>query len=168
MDQYQDSARHRVLCPGDSNRTCTSSHGKEYDEARLCRVKYLPCGPVPKTPFPYEIPVLKVCTSAGGEYGRFCNGTLGFYERAKEILATSYYHGVGTSWKSDCSDSRISSGSIHLYVVLKASRLSSRSIYGLSDGTVHCHSHNHWPLDLLEEIEDSAVQGSHFPNLTLV
>jgi hypothetical protein len=119
VDQYQDSARHRVLCPGDSNRSCVPSHGEGYDEAGVCRVEYdLPSGPISETPFPYEIPILSRCSSTGGAHGRFCNGTLGLHEGAEEILAPSNHHGARTPWNPDCLDPRIGSGAIHLYPVL--------------------------------------------------
>ena len=124
VDQYQNIARHRVLCSGDSNRACASSHGEEYNAAGVRRLKYLQGGPIPKTTFAYETPVLNLCSSTGGEYGRFCNRTLGLHEREEEILASAYHHGAGTSRRSDCSDPRISSGAIHLYPLLKVSGLS--------------------------------------------
>ena len=59
VDQYQDSARYRVLWIGDSNRCCIPAHGEGFDETEVRRVKYdIQSGPISEAPFPYEIPIL--------------------------------------------------------------------------------------------------------------
>ena len=40
VDQYENSARHRVLCPGDSYWIGVPPDGERYDEAGICRVEY--------------------------------------------------------------------------------------------------------------------------------
>ena len=120
MDQYQDSARHRVLCPADSNRSCISAHGEEYDEAGVCRVEYdLQSGPISKAPFPYEIPILNRCPVTGGAYGRFCNGIVGLHERAKKILVTPDHSRDGIARRVDRAFTGVGGRTVHLHVVLK-------------------------------------------------
>jgi hypothetical protein len=52
------------------------------------------------------------------QHGRVYNGALGIHERAKKVLVIADFVGSALVRYADCIDTRISSGSIYLYVVL--------------------------------------------------
>ena len=96
VDQYQDSARHRVLWVGDSNRYYIPAHGEEHDAAGGRRVKFnLQGGPISKAPFPYEIPILRDVCEEGVRMGDFVMELWAFMKERKKfwLLPLWWYRG---------------------------------------------------------------------------
>ena len=57
--------------------------------------------------------------NSGGDYGRVRDGVMGLHEGAKEVLATSDYTCAAHARYADRVDTRISSRTLRVYVVLR-------------------------------------------------
>src|SRR5437870_5089116 len=86
VDQYQDSARHRVLCPGDSNWPCVPAHGEGYDETGILRAKCDLSGGSPNAAtIAYEVSILKQSSHRRFPVGEFVMELWAFMKERKKF-----------------------------------------------------------------------------------